>query len=136
MQHVLSECRAPGQEIIWEMTRYIWMKKGQEWPGKHLGIVLGCTTVDFADEEMQEQENKAKAAGTNRLYRVLITEAMRQIWVLRCARVISDRQSSNREVYNKWKHRINQVLKVDRQMCNKKLFREEARAHSTVISTW
>ncbi|KIY53639.1 hypothetical protein FISHEDRAFT_11530, partial [Fistulina hepatica ATCC 64428] len=137
MRHILSECAAPGQAIIWEVAKQIWTNKGQPWPGNHFGILMGCATIDFeGNDDQLEPKKRAETAGINRLFRMLISEAMRQIWVIRCARVIGGHEISDREVYNKWKYRINQVLKVDRQRCNKYLFKDEAQSKGLVLSTW
>ncbi|KAJ7691459.1 hypothetical protein B0H17DRAFT_1063200, partial [Mycena rosella] len=41
MNHILTECECPGQELIWEAARSLWLEKQPRWPEVSLGSILG-----------------------------------------------------------------------------------------------
>ncbi|KAJ7339152.1 hypothetical protein DFH08DRAFT_812546 [Mycena albidolilacea] len=83
LAHILVGCRSPGQEIIWEATRSLWLGKETQWPAVSLGTILGCGLADFRDERKKQKH------GTQRLYRILMSESAYLIWKLQNDRVIS-----------------------------------------------
>lgn len=51
MEHLLSECEAPGQEIIWDLARTLWTKKNETWARPSLGAVISCARATFKDKK-------------------------------------------------------------------------------------
>jgi hypothetical protein len=70
MEHILLECNAPGQDIVWKLTKDIWTNKHNTWPAPRYGTVLGCSMADFKTEAGISEKGK------NRLYRILMSESL------------------------------------------------------------
>ncbi|KAH9849654.1 hypothetical protein C2E23DRAFT_784043 [Lenzites betulinus] len=135
MEHILLQCSAPGQHEIWEEVRHVLRAGGAPTPRLSLGAVLGAasTTVDALVDEEQN--------GKTRLTRIVMTEAVHLIWKIRCERVIGwaaeqpTRVHTNAEVAGKWKHVINERLKIDIFRAKYKGARKRL-PPETVLSTW
>ncbi|KAJ7210811.1 hypothetical protein GGX14DRAFT_342639, partial [Mycena pura] len=86
-----------------------------EWPEVSLDTVLGCGLAEFRDEKGKIDR------GTQRLYRVLISESAYLVWRLRNERVIEKDgvPASKEEIMNKFKFTINQRLQMDRLLANR-----------------
>jgi hypothetical protein len=63
LDHILTGCKSPGQEIIWKAAKSLWLEKEAVWPTVSLGTILGCGLAEFRDDK-----GKIKP-GTQRLYR-------------------------------------------------------------------
>ncbi|KIY44925.1 hypothetical protein FISHEDRAFT_6462, partial [Fistulina hepatica ATCC 64428] len=134
MEHIVTTCAAPGQELIWSLTKQIWEMKGEAWPGKNYGLILGCMTIDFAKDESREE--KLRKAGVQRFFRIIATEAFRLIWAIRCERVIAEKQHSEVEIHNRWLYRINARLHLDQALARKSTFGNHALRETVVKNTW
>ncbi|KAJ7670166.1 hypothetical protein DFH06DRAFT_981264, partial [Mycena polygramma] len=77
LEHILFECRCPGQSEIWKLARELWALKLGVMPAPTMGGILGCCLASF------ESESKSKPSGVNRLFRILISESAYLIWKLR-----------------------------------------------------
>ncbi|KAJ7323926.1 hypothetical protein DFH08DRAFT_711569 [Mycena albidolilacea] len=133
LAHILVGCRSPGQEIIWKAAESLWLEKETQWPAVSLGTILGCGLAEFRDEK-----NKLKH-GTQRLYRILISESAYLIWRLRNDRVISrdGEPTTEDEIVNKWKYAINQRLQVDKILANRPTKgKRPTLAPQLVLATW
>ncbi|KAJ7738442.1 hypothetical protein B0H14DRAFT_3097448 [Mycena olivaceomarginata] len=133
LEHILVGCRSPGQEIIWEAAKTLWLEKEAVWPEVSLGTILGCGLAEFRDDK---GKNKP---GTQRLYRILMSESAYQIWLIRNNRVISrdGAPASEDEIINKWKFSINQRLQVDKSLANRPIRgKRPALAQKLVLETW
>ncbi|KAJ6533708.1 hypothetical protein B0H19DRAFT_863506, partial [Mycena capillaripes] len=98
-----------------------------------LGTILGCGLADFRDER-----GKMKR-GTQRLYRILMSESAYQIWRLRNDRVIErdGEPASEEEILNKWKFTINQRLQMDKLLAIRpRKGKRPALAPLLVLETW
>jgi hypothetical protein len=84
MDHILLECSAPGQKTIWNLAKTLWQSKHNIWPNITYGTTLGCGMSNFKNEKGETSK------GTNRLFRILITESTHLIWKLRCERRIAN----------------------------------------------
>ncbi|KAJ6453427.1 hypothetical protein C8R47DRAFT_929604, partial [Mycena vitilis] len=82
LEHILVGFESPGQKMIWKAAKNLWQEKEAIWPEVSLGTILGCGLAEFRDEE-----GKVKR-GTQRLYRILMSESAYLIWKLRNDRVI------------------------------------------------
>jgi ribonuclease HI len=133
LEHILVSCSCPGQEIIWRAAKTLWLEKESDWPPISLGSILGCGLAEFKDEK-----GKLKR-GSQRLYRILISESAYLIWKLRNDRVISrdGEPAAEDEIMNKWKFAINQRLQVDKLMANRPIKGKcPALAPQLVLETW
>ena len=74
VDHILLECDASGQNIIWPPTCELWLKKKLPWPTLSLGSILGCTICDFHDSA------GCPLPSANHLYTIIISESIYLIW--------------------------------------------------------
>ncbi|KAJ6587986.1 hypothetical protein B0H19DRAFT_1300332 [Mycena capillaripes] len=51
LEHILLKCERPGQELIWKLTRDLWLEKHSRWPDLSLGSILGCGLVSLRDND-------------------------------------------------------------------------------------
>ncbi|KAL6308233.1 hypothetical protein BKA93DRAFT_815570 [Sparassis latifolia] len=77
MEHILNDCSAPGQEIIWSLAKKLWLKKHPSWPNISLGTILGCSLANFCST------NGKRQPGANRLFHILISESAYLAWCIR-----------------------------------------------------
>ena len=132
MTHILTECRAVGQKELWSLVEELWKKKHHEWHEVSIGSILTCGMADFRTRRGKRRP------GTNRLFRILVSETAYLIWVLRCQRVIEwegEREHTLNEVKNRWMHAINQRLTLD-QVMTRKNFERKALPRRVVLRTW
>ncbi|KAG7448336.1 uncharacterized protein BT62DRAFT_890845, partial [Guyanagaster necrorhizus] len=80
MMHILIDCQIKGCATLWSLTQELWEKTGKEWVRPSYGIALGATLVQIKMPEVCVDR------GATRLYRILMTEAVRFIWKIRCRR--------------------------------------------------
>jgi ribonuclease HI len=133
LDHILLKCKCPGQELVWKAAKTLWKEKEEVWLEVSLGTILGCGLVEFRDDK-----GKAKA-GTQRLYRILISESAYVIWKLRNDRRIARNgaPATEQEILNKWKFAINQRLQVDVTLANRpRKGKRPALAPQLVLTTW
>jgi ribonuclease HI len=133
LTHILVGCNSPGQEIIWKAAETLWLEKEDRWPAVSLGTILSCGLAEFRDEK-----GKLKH-GTQRLYRILMSESAYLIWRLRNDRVISrdGEPATEDKVTNKWKYAINLRLQVDKTLANRPTKgNKPALGPQLVLATW
>ncbi|KAJ7682186.1 hypothetical protein DFH06DRAFT_972286 [Mycena polygramma] len=133
LEHILTGCESPGQELVWKAAKSLWLEKESHWPEASLGSILGCGLAEFRDDG-----GKMKR-GTQRLYRILMSESAYLIWKLRNDRVISrdGEPATEEEITNKWKFAINQRLQMDKLLANRpKKGKRPALAPLLVLETW
>ena len=82
MHHILTECAAPGQFVVWDMVRQTMRAKGHDLPRVTLGTVIGAPLISL------RKANGKPDRGASRLAALLVVEAAHLIWKLRCERVI------------------------------------------------
>jgi ribonuclease HI len=124
MTHILTECDAPGQKEIWNLTKDLWLSKHNLWPNVvNIGVITGCCLAKFLNGKGQHK------LGAERLYRILMTESAHLIWRIRCEHII---ERSNRE---QWHCIINKRLTLDQAMTNKR-YETKAISTQTVLHTW
>ncbi|KAH8074950.1 hypothetical protein BXZ70DRAFT_902758 [Cristinia sonorae] len=133
MEYILTECNAPGQQIVWNMARDLWEHKNPEWPSPSLGVILACGTAVFKNDKTDKPK-----AGDARLYRIIISESSKLIWNLRNERVIQkDGQNfSQQEIQNRWKTAIENRLQLDRRASNPAKYGKKATKAHIVANTW
>ncbi|KAJ7773687.1 hypothetical protein DFH07DRAFT_767627 [Mycena maculata] len=133
LEHILIKCDSPEREIIWKAAEQLWLETEPQWPEVTLGTILGCGLADFRDET-----GKLKR-GTQRLYRILISESAYLIWRLRNDRVISraGTPATTEEIVNRWKFTINQRLQVDIALASRPMNgKRPALVPKLVLETW
>ncbi|KAJ7090686.1 hypothetical protein C8R44DRAFT_955817 [Mycena epipterygia] len=133
LEHILIKCQCPGQSIVWRAARTLWLERETDWPAVSLGTVLGCGLAEFRDDKGKVRR------GTQRLYRILISESAYLIWKLRNDRVISrdGAPASEEEILNKWKFTVNQRLQIDKVLANRPIRgKRPALARKVVLETW
>jgi hypothetical protein len=137
MEHILTRCREPPIQMIWTLTEQSWPREHLEWPTITLGLILGCGWINKNDNERQEGENRRwqwEQKGASRLATILISEAAHLIWVLRCKRVIRDRQHSDNEISTRWRNTINTRLTSDKIIATK--IKCKNKFTNLVVNTW
>jgi hypothetical protein len=138
MQHILTECKYPGQREVWALAKQLWEKKGGRWPHISIGLILGAVQVRF-EVESTTDEPAQPDAGTQRLFRILISESAYLIWLLRVERVIQRGNSSlpaEREIRNRWTAAMNARLTLNRKMTNRIKYQGRSIAPQVVRKTW
>jgi ribonuclease HI len=125
MDHVLTQCDAPGQALIWELASKLWKKKAGEEMHPTFGEIMACGAIKKGD------------AGTTRLYRILLSESAYLIWKLRNERVIGERNgASPQEITNRWTKCINVRLELDCLLTNANKWGKKSLKKSLVLATW
>ncbi|KAJ6541601.1 hypothetical protein B0H19DRAFT_958216, partial [Mycena capillaripes] len=133
LEHILLKCKRPGQELIWKLTRDLWLRKHSRWPDLSLGNILGCGLASFCDNDGNF------LPGTLRLYRILISESIFLIWKARNDIVIQGggKPLSSAEIHNRWVFRINQCLGRDCTLSNQVRYDKQISVKPTlVLQTW
>ena len=135
MEHILTECEAPGRETVWALANELWSKRSPDMIPTNYGAILGCGLTNFKDEEGKPDE------GLNRLFRIIVSESMYMIWKIRCERTITwsndpTKVHSEHEIHNKWVQALNSRLRVDSVQTNTRIFKKKAIEPRTVLLTW
>ena len=135
MEHILTECDAPGREQIWTLANELWNKRSQTAIPMSYGTLLGCCLSNF------KKQNSKSDKGLNRLLRIIVSESMYMIWKIRCERTITwdndpTKTHSTHEIHNKWLQAINTRLKMDSIQTNTKIFKKKTLDPKTVLRTW
>ena len=118
MSHILLTCKEPPIVIIWKLARQMWPHEETHWPTLSLGILLGCACLEANEASIKtrndEERTKVHQRGASRLLQILTSEATHLIWVLRCERVIQEKQHSGEEIEARWYKVINRRLTEDK----------------------
>lgn len=135
MEHILTECTAPGRSIIWNLANELWRKRSQTPIPENYGALLGCCLTTY------KKANGKSDQGLNRLFRIIVSESMYLIWKIRCERAITwdndpTKFHSPYEIHNKWVQTINARLKMDSVRTNTKIFKKKAIEPKIVLKTW
>ena len=135
LEHLLTDCDGPCQQIIWTEARKLWERTGIDWPTITIGLIMGCGLM-----EIRPGEGDKPDPGLTRLYRILISESAYLIWKLRCERVITHDDPEHdwhpeTEVLRRWEQAINLRFKLDQAMTSVR-FRNKAVKRRTVLNTW
>ena len=135
MEHILTECTAPGRTQVWALANELWKKRSNTPIPESYGALLGCCLSEFKTPGGKPDK------GLNRLFRILVSESMYVIWRTRCERVITwgndpSKSHSPHEIHNKWLQAINARLRMDSVQTNQKIFKDKALLAKTVLKTW
>lgn len=137
MEHILTDCRASGQNRVWELAHELLTKKGltQLPTNPTFGQILGCSLVN-----MHDQKGKL-LKGSSRLYTIVILEPAYLTWRLRCEWRIDRGEDPQRvhtkaEIAGRWLSMVNTRLKLDCLMTNKARYGCKALNPVMVKQTW
>jgi len=135
MEHILTECSAPGREQVWGLANRLWKMRADSDLPLNYRALLGCSLPNF------RKTNDRPDKGLNRLFRIVVSESMYLIWKLRCERTIAwegdpTRQHAPYEIHNKWLQAINARLRMDSVQTNKKIFKKKVIQPRLVLQTW
>lgn len=135
MRHILTTCCVPGRTLIWRIAQAILAKKGVRMPGVSLGLALGTHLFTAIKEDGTVDRGATRAA------RLILTEAVHAIWVLRCERVIGwsdepERVHSEQEIRNRFAARINKRIVMDQGATNVRVHKRKATKVAKVKATW
>ncbi|KAI0731180.1 ribonuclease H-like protein [Earliella scabrosa] len=134
LEHILTECEAPGQKEVWEMVTDALTSKGAPQIPLTYGMILGAPAITMA--KLREKENKP----LDRLCKILIPEAAHFIWKLRCERVIRDdndpeKRLTESAIRGRWEHAMKRRAQMDWVEASGKL-RRKPTAAVTILDTW
>ena len=118
IDHILTECRAPGQREVWSLAAQAWTMKDLPWEHPSLPLILsvGCRT-------WRHPSNRRILHGATRFWRILISESAFIIWRLRCERVIQHAdvatwKHSPSQISALWRHALQRRLQIDLLRCS------------------
>ncbi|SJL00669.1 uncharacterized protein ARMOST_03982 [Armillaria ostoyae] len=131
MDHILTQCDAPGQNEVWNLAQRLWKQK----TGLDLvitkGIIMSCGI------QPPDTHKSLTKRGTERFRRLLVSESAHLIWKIRNDRVINERSNyTPREVEQRWLNAMNRRMRLDCTLPDKKKFRKKAIQISLVLKTW
>ncbi|KZV96681.1 hypothetical protein EXIGLDRAFT_608872 [Exidia glandulosa HHB12029] len=135
MDHILYECSALGQDLIWTEAKGLWAKTGRQWPDISLGAIAGCGLITIRDERGKV------IPGPTRLLKIIISEAAFLIWKIRCERVIQhgndvEKAPAEPEIINRFRAAIQKRLKIDTMLTSRRKFKQRAVPIKTLRETW
>jgi hypothetical protein len=120
MDHILINCRAGPTHTIWNLAKESWPQENPRWPEITMGTILGCgsiTAIDPPDDEGNRERHSN--SGAIRLLQIILTESAHLIWVLRCERVIQQKNHNANEITTRWLNNINKRLTEDKIIATK-----------------
>ncbi len=133
MEHILFECEAQGQAVVWRMVRKAIELTGCTVPNLSIGAVLGASSIALRRQGVLKK-------GPSRLAKLLVVEGAHLIWRLRCERVIEWEDSPEKsrtasEVMARFRMAVSRRMEVDRSlMCSWLTGAKPKRA--IVLETW
>ncbi|KAI0341943.1 hypothetical protein BDW22DRAFT_1441667 [Trametopsis cervina] len=135
LQHILTECRIPGQQEIWSWVRWIMNKKGVPIPALSMGLIMGVNLSCLRDV------NLAPRPGTTRLFQIVVTESLHLIWRLRCERVIefdSDRSRwpTPSRIRREWYTSLDKRLALDMALTSRAIQPSRGLSTTLALATW
>ncbi|EPS99239.1 hypothetical protein FOMPIDRAFT_54138 [Fomitopsis schrenkii] len=134
LEHIVSECNAQGQSVVWEDAQRLWEKTGLPWEKQTSdGVILA------AHKQWKDVNTGKTKKGLERLWRIIVSESLHVIWRLRCERVIGhageEWEHHPDAVRATWRGQISERLRLDTEMTKRKYGRK-ALAANLVLSTW
>ncbi|KIJ38023.1 hypothetical protein M422DRAFT_177258, partial [Sphaerobolus stellatus SS14] len=135
LDHILTVCKTPGQELIWKLTETLWNRTGKPWPDISLGVILGCGLSNHI------VNNELPDTGLNRLFLIIVSEAACLIWKICCEWKIKhegrlDKCPTAIEVANKWRSTMSKRIQFEIIASNSGRFKNKAIPFKMVKKTW
>lgn len=133
MEHILTECRASGQDTIWKMAELLHERRKIPFVKPPLGAQLGCALANRGS-------GKDKA-GARRFSTIVVSEASRMIWKIRCEWWIArgsdpEKRLTEAEIKNRFRKALACRLKLDCLATDKSRFGRRATENKVVRNTW
>ena len=113
LDHILTTCPSLECTTVWNLACSIWPTPFGEWQDPTLGLILGCGSISPPQPPAGNPPPVAVAQA--RIRRILISESAYLIWTLRCERVVTGKIHTAKSIRNRWIHKINLRLLIDRQ---------------------
>ena len=112
LEHILLECLAPGQSVVWELVRQAVGERSFPMIPLTLGAILGAPALSVA------KMLGKKVPAVDRYFQMLILISAHLIWCLRCERVIQwaeepDRRHSKEEITRRWRKLMEKRVILD-----------------------
>ncbi|KAH9918602.1 uncharacterized protein B0H18DRAFT_882671 [Fomitopsis serialis] len=135
MTHILLDCTAPGQHIIWSRAAALWARKGLPWPQR-----LRIEDIQGVNLRRWTHARGRRRKGAERLWRILVSESAFLVWKLRCERVIGhedqdDWHHTERAIVARWVKAINDRLHLDMSLTHRRFGRKAIKTDK-VLRTW
>ncbi|KAH9840759.1 uncharacterized protein C8Q71DRAFT_829641 [Rhodofomes roseus] len=135
LRHILTECTATGQALIWKLTQNAWRRRSKTWRTPSLEDALAAGLGRYP-RGVGEKPREPLA----RLWRILVSEAAYLIWKLRCERVIGHEddpewQHSPTATIQRWYASLNRRLQLD-LVATRRSFGRLTVSRRLVWSTW
>ncbi|KAJ7592090.1 hypothetical protein C8J56DRAFT_780771 [Mycena floridula] len=131
MKHVLLECQMPIQSLVWSLARRLLEMRGGEWPEITYELLMGCGVINVKADSTRE------STARTRLFRMIVSESMHQIWKMRCDVVVKEEPvPSAPQIKNTWLYVINTRLEEDRMLTRKLKHEKHALKKALVLDTW
>ncbi|KAJ6537682.1 hypothetical protein B0H19DRAFT_962213, partial [Mycena capillaripes] len=127
MEHILVECMASGQDLIWRRCGRLWEKKYQKMPEMSLGLIR---LTEFKDSKGKNMPH------TSRLFRIVVSESAHLIWKVRNEQVIRGRKHTEAEIHNRWLSCMNTRLKMDQLLTDRSRYGNRTLDIRNVLLTW
>ena len=134
-EHIITECDSVERKTVWQQANMLWRCRYEGDIPASEGAVLGGSLASF------RKANGRLDAAKNRLYRILITESVHLIWVLRCERRIAGGDDpggphTEESVRTRWHRRVNERMQIDCLLTNEYLYEGKALKTKRVYDTW
>ncbi|KAF8231482.1 hypothetical protein L208DRAFT_1398821, partial [Tricholoma matsutake] len=107
------------------------VQKNLEWCQPWLGNIISCALTEF------KKSDGKHTSGSNRLWRILVSELAHLIWKLHCERVIKYENTPYipEEISNRWHKMINARLETNCSMTNHR-YEKKSLKTKVVAQTW
>ncbi|TFK84438.1 RnaseH-domain-containing protein [Polyporus arcularius HHB13444] len=111
MSHIILECKAKGQELIWKLLKEVWSHTGENWVEPNWGTSFGAACASIRNPK------GARKAAVENLWCILSSETTHLIWKLRCERVIQNEgtEFAEAEIINRFYAMLDSRLTLDRR---------------------
>jgi len=138
MSHILTQCKEKHTQLIWDLAKNLWPHQNIPWPEIDMGTILGCSCFNLCPERQrrgnQRRNKKTTHQGQTRLFQIILSKSAYLIWVLRCERVIQEKQLSDGEIRARWYRAINKRLTINKVTATK--IKRNEKFTRTVTETW
>ncbi len=115
MTHIILECNAVGQELLWGLLQRTWNLTKASWYTPSWGTAFGAACAIF------ESGTGSRQTALEQLWCILCTETLHLIWKIRCERVIQreGEEFTVNEITNRFYAAMDSRLDLDRRTAAK-----------------
>jgi hypothetical protein len=125
MEHILTRCNANTNRIVWNLAKETWPHHDTPWPEINVGLIMGIgclnntINIDHQDPIRRNPCTITLLKAKTRLLQILISEAAHLAWVLRCERIIQEKNSQRQGNQNEMVPENKRVPDMRPDHCNK-----------------